>query len=256
MLRAIFLALGLALASSAAQAQTCPNYIYYKNGNYLKSGEYYYHANGNYLKSGSYLYYSNGNYLRSGDYLYYNNGNYLKSGGYLYYPNGNYLKSGDYYYYDNGNYLKSGSYFYYKNGNYARSGSTLYRADGTTTSFPLTLAEPVSTFGTHSWKVASSSEEPDIDLDRIIDDDQLRGHLHWDGTGFDGTFRLKTGYENESVILKVDSAGAVTCSLDGSSQPSRTFTITHAAATVKVEVNDGYDVNAAKAALKAALDGL
>jgi hypothetical protein len=209
------LSLAATMTAASAQAATCPNTVYYANGNYLKSGGTFYYSNGNYLKSGSSVYYSNGNYLRSGSTLYYRNGNYLKSGttlyhangnylrssstwyyangnylksgSTLYYPGGNYLRSGSTLYYQNGNYLRSGTTFYHPNGSYARSGSTLYRPDGTRTPFDVLLTENIGTEGTLTATVSATSELISIELPRIVDTADATGEVVWNGFGSDET---------------------------------------------------------------------
>lgn len=249
------------LLSTPALAIECPSSIYYKSGQYLKSGSSFYYPNGNYLKSGSSVYYPDGRYLKSGTSLYYPNGNYLKSGSSLYYPNNNYLKSGSSIYFANGNYLKSGSSFYYKNGNYARSGSNLYREDGTRTDFPVTLEEKIGEFGRLVVYVQKDSERLELDLGTMVNTDLVTVGLDRVPVDVEGeiplSLVLRTGHPNEKVGLKIVD-GEVKCELIGAEQPGTPadFVISSKIAEVSVRVFDSRNKERVKKALMDALSSL
>lgn len=256
----ILFLVGLFVSTLAVADHSCPSTIYYKNGNYLKSGSTFYFPNASYAISGSTVYYPNGNYLRSGSTYYYENGNYLKSGLTLYYPNGNYLRSGTTLYYSNGNYLKSGSTFYHKNGNYARSGSTLYREDGSTTPFPVSLSEGIGNYGRVDAQVTPTTDKIDIHFENLtttVAGVELK--LEWDEDDFHMIHMLlNTGHPNENV--HVDVVGTtVNCSLLGGAGPDpepTEFTLTGAAATINVKVRPGVEVKKVREALQRALDAI
>lgn len=237
-------------------AANCPDYITYKNGNYLKYGTTFYHSNGNYLIYGSNAYYRNGNYLKYGtENLYYPSGNYLKYGQNLYYPNGNYMRYGtDYYYYPSGNYMKYGSNFYHPNGNYARYGTTLYEESGSVTVFPLSLFASIGEFGNLQWTVRSDSEMSSIDLRGLMRENEVK----LDDVELDEArivFHINDGNPQNVVHVTLGPNGIEGCVLD--SEPvSMKFDLENAKAAVEVTVKPGADPEKVRQAIQAALDSL
>jgi hypothetical protein len=256
-MKTIFAATCLALAlglTAAAHADTCPNTIYYGNGSYLRSGSSFYYPNGSYLISGTSGYYPNGSYFKSGQNYYFSNGSYLQSGSSIYYTNGSYFKSGDNFYYPNGSYLKSGSSFYYPNGSYARSGSTLYLQNGQQTQFPVALT---AAFGdkTASFNVSANSATLTLNLD-AINTSGVNGFFRVDMSGVGALLNISAGgQQNGQVQLILGSDGSINCNLTGGVTP-RHFVLNGNAATVTVDVKDGYDAERVRAAVQKALDSL
>ncbi|MCB0416351.1 MAG: hypothetical protein H6617_08110 [Bdellovibrionaceae bacterium] len=229
--------------SFAGYAVECPSSIQYKGGRLLKSGETYYYPTGRVLKSGSTVYYASGRLLKSGETFYYSTGRLLKSGGTLYYPDGRLIKSGETYYYPTGRLLKSGNTFYYDNGRLARSGSTLYRPDGSITAFPIRLHAQIAEYGELSAYVSKDTEQLDVFFNGLqSESDRVTLATQWNGETFSQlSFLIHSGYENEFVSLEVSDEDSVCTLVDGSVQPGASFTLYGKAATVEVNVNEGFD---------------
>lgn len=274
MLRSFALALAVSAATltTVASASSCPTYIQYANGSYLKNGDYFFHANGSYLKNGSYILYANGIYLRNGNYLLYRDGKYLKNGSYLLYPNGIYLRNGSYWFYEggqylkngsyilypngkylrngsnlfyaNGNYLQNGSYFLYSNGTYARNGSKLYRADGTPTSFPVTLKETIGTVGSLEVVVSSASSHVDLQFPTLLKSEQADAQLIWsnpgDGEQLSTRWTLKDTDTTFDATEEADGKFRITTQLS-TGRPNETVTLNVAADGTTECILDGGD---------------
>lgn len=250
---AVCLAIVCGMAANA-YAETCPDKIHYGNGRYLRSGSNFFYPNGNYLISGNSGYYPNGSYFKSGQDYYFTNGDYLQKGSSIYYRNGPSFKSDNNFYYPNGSYLKSGSDFYYPNASYARKGSTLYLPNGEQTQFPVALT---TAFGdrTASFNVSANSATLTLSLD-AISTAEVNGFFKIDMNGTGAIFNIDVGgQQNGQVQLILGSDGSIDCSLTGGVTP-RHFVLTGNAATVTVDVKDGYDAERVRAVLKKALDSL
>ncbi len=247
--------LALILLSAAAQATQCPNLLYYKNGQTLKSVTSFFYQNGTRLNSGNSLYHANGTQFKSSVGYYYPNGTPLKSASTLYYPNGNQMKTAGGAYYQNGNALQSGSSFYYENGNRARTGGKLYNPDGTPTAFPLNLESSFGAHGALYVRVTETSESYTFRFTNLLQD-PLVSLVAFSPLDAQFELRISNGYPNQFVRLKVNaSSGIQSCELE-SSQPGPDFTIVADAATATVRVNPGYDPVKVKDAIERALQGL